>query len=168
VDVPWEVILLLVGGIIWVIQRVAEASREVRRKTVERERKEHARGGADLEEPPRGEPLSPAEARPPAPVLPAPPAPRPAPPRPARAHRPLPAPSVPPPPRRPVVPPAPPRPPAPPPPRPAPPLQVERRVERRSKAAALLLGDPEALKAAVVLREILGPCRARTGWRRSR
>jgi len=168
--VPWEIFLFIIAAIIAVIQKVWEASREVRRRSMERERRENREGGATLEdEPPpppsTGRALPAPSRRPqaPGPLLPPPPARprpkvRPLPPRPAReAARPAPMP----------------RPQAPAPAARARPVSrapqvtdLRRQHRLRAHVFAMLRDRAGGLRDAVILREVLGPPRAlrRAPW----
>jgi len=166
---PFEILLFIIAALIAVTNRVVEAARKARRKAAEEQRRRDQAEGVQLEDAPRQQvrptpvlpPPPPMLRRPPTP----PPLPYPAPQAPPQAPPPAPRPMLPaPPPRRhpprlklgqaEVVPDAALR-------RLAKPLPAAWGVRgsRRSvhHAAARLRQDPERLRDAIILREILGP-----------
>jgi hypothetical protein len=163
---PFEILLFIVAAIIAIANRVVDAARKARRRAAEEQRRRDRAEGVRLEEAPRRPQVMP----PPAPPV----APRPppaVPPRPVPPPLPFPSPQVPPqmqpapPPRR--------HPPrlqlgpaeVQPPPelwRVAKPLPSEWGAARRMRlgvhpAAERLRKDPECLREAIILREVLGP-----------
>ncbi|MHC4549627.1 MAG: hypothetical protein ACYTEZ_12715 [Planctomycetota bacterium] len=149
---PWEIILFLVAALIAIANRIVEAARSVRRKSLDEQRRRTGQEGVRFEEPkpPPAVPTLPF----PSPTVP----PRPPPSRPPRRR---------PPPRlqlgREELAPAPdllrmakPLPPAPPP---------HARKERLRELVEMLRGDPSHLQDAILIREILGPPRAFRGGR---